>query len=115
MCVSVGAYVNAFEKARFMLCRCSTVTLCRSIVLSKNDSSERTVPLVGVALHAARKAVESHPGAHEALFPNYAKPRGNDSASAAVNKRLKRWGLTSHSFRHAMTDRLKNADVSPTT
>lgn len=78
----------------------------------KNDSSERTVPLVGVALHAARKAVESHPGAHEALFPNYAKPRGNDSASAAVNKRLKRWGLTSHSFRHAMTDRLKNADVT---
>lgn len=78
----------------------------------KNDSSERSVPLVGVALHAARQAVASHLGKHEWLFPNYAKPRGNDSASAAVNKRLRPWGLTSHCFRHAMTDRLKNADVT---
>ena len=78
----------------------------------KNDCRPRFVPLVGIALHAARKAVASHQGKHEALFPNYAKPRGNDSASAAVNKRLKKWGITSHCFRHAMKDRLRNADVT---
>lgn len=78
----------------------------------KNDSSARLVPLVGVALHAAKKAVASHAGEHEALFPNYAKSRGNDTASAATNKRLKPWAITSHCFRHAMIDRLKNADVT---
>lgn len=78
----------------------------------KNDCRPRFVPLVGVALHAARQAVASHRGKHEWLFPNYAKPRGNDSASAAVNKRLRPWGLTSHCFRHAMKDKLRNADVT---
>ncbi|NMT63548.1 DUF6538 domain-containing protein [Marinobacter orientalis] len=78
----------------------------------KNDSSARLVPLVGVALHAAKRAVAAHAGGHEALFPNYAKPRGNDTASAATNKRLKAWAITSHCFRHAMIDRLRNADVT---
>lgn len=78
----------------------------------KNDSAARFIPLVGVALHAAKNAIAIHSGKHEGLFPNYAKPRGNDSASAAVNKRLKDWGITSHCFRHAMKDRLRNADVT---
>ena len=64
-----------------------------------------------MALLAAKRAVAAHSGKHEGLFPNYAKPRGNDSASAAVNKRLKTWDITSHCFRHAMKDRLRNADV----
>jgi integrase len=78
----------------------------------KTDNSERTIPLVGVALHAAQRAVKAHSGNHERLFPKYAKPRGSDTASAAINKRLKHWGITSHSFRHAMKDRLKEADVT---
>lgn len=74
----------------------------------KNDWSERRVPVVGVALDALRHAVKL-PRAGLGLFEAYAKPRGNDSASAAVNKRLEKWGITSHSFRHAMKDRLREA------
>jgi integrase len=74
----------------------------------KNDESERRVPVVGVALDALRAAL-TLPRKGPGLFEAYAKPRGNDSASAAVNKRLVKWGLTSHSFRHAMTDRLREA------
>ncbi|WP_459412732.1 DUF6538 domain-containing protein [Marinobacter shengliensis] len=78
----------------------------------KTETSARNIPLVGVALHAARQAVKAHAGNHEGLFPKYAKHRGSDIASAAINKRLKHWGITSHSFRHAMKDRLKEADVT---
>lgn len=80
--------------------------------LKTENTAERLVPLVGVALHAARQAVEAHSGESEGLFPKYAKPRGNDTASAAVNKRLKRWSITSHCLRHAMKDRLKEADIT---
>jgi integrase len=75
----------------------------------KTDESERRVPVVGVALDALKKAV-TLPRAGKGLFDQYAKPGGNDTASAAVNKRLKKqWGITSHSFRHAMKDRLREA------
>jgi integrase len=74
----------------------------------KNDESERRVPVVGVALEALRAAVEL-PREGKGLFDAYAKLRGNDNASQAVNQRLKDWGLTSHSFRHAMKDRLREA------
>lgn len=74
----------------------------------KTDESERRVPVVGVALDALRLAVKL-PRTGQGLFEAYAKPRGNDSASAAVNKRLEKWGITSHSFRHAMKDRLREA------
>jgi integrase len=43
------------------------------------------------------------------LFDAYAKERDNDNASQAVNKRLQKCELTSHSFRHAMKDRLREA------
>ena len=43
------------------------------------------------------------------LFDRYARKRGNDAASAAVNKQLDKWGITSHAFRHAMKDRLREA------
>jgi integrase len=74
----------------------------------KNDESERRVPVFGVALEALRAAVQlTREG--KGLFDAYAKLRGNDNASQAVNQRLRDWGLTSHSFRHAMKDRLREA------
>ncbi len=74
----------------------------------KTKDSERIIPLVGLALEAAIQALKMNPGA-DTLFPQYARDRGADSASAAVNKRLKPFGLTSHSFRHTMKDRLREA------
>ncbi len=74
----------------------------------KNRQSERQVPLVGIALDAMRAAL-SLPRKGQGLFEQYAKPRGNDSASQAANKRLKSWGLTTHDFRHTMKDRLREA------
>lgn len=72
----------------------------------KTDESERRVPVVGLALEALKLAVKL-PRKGQGLFDSYAKPRGNDAASAAVNKNLQKWGITSHSFRHAMKDRLR--------
>lgn len=74
----------------------------------KTESSRRKVPLVGLSLKAAQKAVEQA-GEGVALFPAYARARGNDSASAAVNKLLKPFGITSKSFRHSLKDRLREA------
>lgn len=74
----------------------------------KTASSRREVPLVGLSLKAAHKAVKQA-GDGAALFPTYARSRGNDSASAAVNKLLKPYGITSHSFRHSLKDRLREA------
>lgn len=74
----------------------------------KTTSSDRRVPLVGMALEAAKAAVELA-RTDDGLFVAYAKARGADLASAAVNKRLQKWGLTSHDFRHAMKDRLRDA------
>ena len=80
----------------------------------KTKVSERRVPLVGVALEAARAALALPRDATgedkgKGLFRQYAHKRGNDSASAAVNKRLDSWGMTSHAFRHTMEDRLREA------
>ncbi|KRB73488.1 hypothetical protein ASE07_06450 [Noviherbaspirillum sp. Root189] len=72
----------------------------------KTADSERQVPVVGIALDALKAAV-ALPRTGQGLFDQYARPRGNDAASAAVNKRIEKWGVTSHSFRHAMKDRLR--------
>ncbi|HJV69498.1 site-specific integrase [Ideonella sp.] len=72
----------------------------------KTEASVRDVPLLGVALTAATRVV-ALAKASAALFPEYAKKRGNDNASAAVNKRLAESGITSHSFRHWMKDALR--------
>jgi integrase len=78
----------------------------------KNEShSPRKVPLVGPALEAAQVAVKLA-GKSEALFAAYAKERGNDNSSAAVNKRLQPWGFTSHGFRHSMKDLLRESDCT---
>ncbi|MCG2580117.1 MAG: tyrosine-type recombinase/integrase [Marinobacter sp.] len=77
----------------------------------KTSVSRRTIPLTSLALIAAENAVKQHGGENPGLFPQYAKTRGQDSASAAVNKRLKGWNITSHCLRHSMKDRLRNAGV----
>ena len=77
----------------------------------KTKGSERTLPLVGASLWAARRAVEA--SQHSTyLFPRYCNNRGckANSASAALNKWLKQTigdGYVIHSFRHSMRDRLR--------
>jgi hypothetical protein len=68
----------------------------------KNEISNRQVALVGDVLEAVKEAVALHDQkdpTNPALFPEYANPRGADSASAAVNARLPD-GLTSKIGRH---------------
>ena len=77
----------------------------------KTKGSERTLPLVGCSLWAAKRAVEaSRHSPH--LFPRYCSEKGckANSASAALNKWLKQTigdGYVMHSFRHSMRDRLR--------
>ncbi|OOY27921.1 hypothetical protein BMI90_08435 [Thioclava sp. L04-15] len=81
----------------------------------KTKSSERRVPLVGAALWAAQRAMQTE---GQALFPVF-QPKQADkqfnanSASSALNAWLKGNGLARegqglHSFRHTMRDRLRN-------
>ncbi|WP_074454259.1 tyrosine-type recombinase/integrase, partial [Marinobacter sp. X15-166B] len=80
----------------------------------KTKASKRKVPLVGSALLAARRAIES--ASDEYLFPRYMKGAkiSNESASATVNKALAKLDCqTAHCMRHAMKTRLVNADASP--
>ena len=77
----------------------------------KTKGSERTLPLVGASLWAAKRAVEA--SRHfPYLFPRYCNDKGckANSASAALNKWLKQTigdGYVMHSFRHSMRDRLR--------
>ena len=77
----------------------------------KTKGSERTLPLVGCSLWAAKRAVEtSQQSPH--LFPRYCNNKGcrANSASAALNKWLKQTigdDYVMHSFRHSMRDRLR--------
>lgn len=74
----------------------------------KTDYSIRRIPLVGVALWAAKQ----HPNG----FPRYADKA--DSASAIINKIMEKNGLrpterhTVYSLRHTFQDRIENADAS---
>jgi integrase len=72
----------------------------------KTISSVRDFPLVGITLEAIRTTLKQ-PRTGDALFPQYGKKSGNTNASAAVNKRLERWDITSKSFRHSLKDRLR--------
>ena len=77
----------------------------------KTKGSERTLPLVGCSLWAARRAVEASQHSPH-LFPRYCNDKGckANSASAALNKWLKQTigdGYVMHSFRHSMRDRLR--------
>lgn len=82
----------------------------------KTDASERKVPLVGVALWAAQRAVEAckkAKGKPGWLFTRYASD-GEIKATHASNT-INKWlqtvtqtDKTSHSFRHTMRDRLRH-------
>ncbi|SDR09353.1 Integrase [Rhizobiales bacterium GAS113] len=85
----------------------------------KTPASNRKVPLLGTALWGARSALEGlgcrgHHGGW--LFPRYAA-HGDIKATHASNT-INKWlretlkiDKTSHSFRHAMRDRLRHEDV----
>jgi integrase len=72
----------------------------------KTESSERDIPLVGIALEAMRR----FPKGFARYFDN------EDSFSAAVNKHMKKHGMkpssrhSVYSFRHSFKDRLRNAE-----
>lgn len=76
----------------------------------KTRGSERRIPLVGVSLWAAKRAMAETDGAF--LFPRYCdetKCKAN-SASGALNKWLSARvpkGCVMHSFRHSLRDRLR--------
>jgi integrase len=77
----------------------------------KTKGSERTLPLVGASLWAAKRAAEASQQSLY-LFPRYCNDKGckANSASAALNKWLKQTigdGYVMHSFRHSMRDRLR--------
>jgi integrase len=86
----------------------------------KTPNSERKVPLVGDALWAAQRALAAPLKRDMApsvwLFPRYVKDGELKATHAgnAINKWLKTLlanEKTSHSFRHAMRDRLRHAKV----
>lgn len=75
----------------------------------KTEHSIRRIPLVGIALWAARQYPDG--------FPRYQDKA--DVASALINKMMKKEGLrpaggkhTLYSFRHTFQDRIENAGVS---
>ena len=77
----------------------------------KTRESERIVPLVGIALTAARILLEQNTQS-QFLFPTYNKSeRSNaNSASATLNKWMRSNGFenyTVHSLRHSFRDRLR--------
>lgn len=81
----------------------------------KTSSSERQVPLVGHALWGATRLIAS--AKTEQLFPKYNNGVSckSTSASNAINKWLKSKGYnkTTHSFRHAIADRLREVGCPP--
>lgn len=80
----------------------------------KTLASIRHVPIVGDALEAAKAAVSLDREGHM-LFPTYGRLRGNDTASAALMKHVRRVTddpkHTVHSLRHNMKDNLNLAEV----
>jgi integrase len=82
----------------------------------KTKTSRRRIPLVGVALWAARRAVEaSLINGTPYLFPRYNKQSSTNSNSASngLNKWMKEHThpqYVLHGFRHAMRDRLREVD-----
>ena len=78
----------------------------------KTPHSTRKVPLVGHALLAAKQALVASDDVY--LFPRYMRKGkvANGSASSTLNKALKSLGCpTTHSLRHTMRTRLRNANV----
>jgi integrase len=78
----------------------------------KNNFSARSVPLVGVALWAAHRAVETAKEGQEFAFPRYtsATECRATAASGALTSWIRRKGLdhVPHELRHTMADRLRD-------
>jgi integrase len=78
----------------------------------KTKSSERTIPLSDKALEALQGLRQGKEGG-DAIFTRYARPRGADSASQMLMKRLRKVvkdnKKTVHSLRHSMKDALRNS------
>ena len=78
----------------------------------KTTSSQRTVPLVGEALRAAKEAFSGVEQTKE-IFPRYARPRRTDAASAALMKHIRQETEDSrysvHGLRHRVSNRLREA------
>ena len=82
----------------------------------KTKSSKRVIPLVGFSLEAARLIVDSADSEQVYAFPNWNKDdvfNGN-TCNQTVNKMLKGINpkITTHSFRHILTDRLKDSGAT---
>lgn len=85
---------------------------------SIKTSESRFVPLVGLALWAAKRVKETATEGQFFAFPRY-NPKGKagktnaDSASATLNKYMLSLGLdkTTHELRHTMRDRLRNVNA----
>lgn len=77
----------------------------------KSAHSVREVPLVGIALWAARRVLESARQGQLHAFPRYNKRTRTNGvgASSTANAWLKRRGVTKqlHCFRHSLVDRLR--------
>ena len=82
----------------------------------KTKTSKRRVPLVGMALWAAERALKSSMNSNSSfLFPRYNKQASTNSNSASngLNKWMKEHippQYVLHSFRHAMRDRLREVE-----
>ena len=77
----------------------------------KTKGSQRTLPLSERALELLQEHRRGK-GDTQPIFPDYARPRGRDAASAMLMKRLRRSitdkKITMHSLRHRMKDKLRN-------
>ena len=78
----------------------------------KTKTSTRSIPLSPRATECLRQH-QVGLSDKDPIFPAYAKPRGNDSASAMLMKRLHAVitdkKITMHSLRHRMKDKLRNS------
>lgn len=72
--------------------------------LKTGGARHREIPLVGIALEAAKR--------HPTGFPRYCRPNGSEALSSAANKIIQSVapGKTTYSFRHRLVDRLRDAD-----
>ena len=77
----------------------------------KTKGSKRTIPLSQSALELLQEHRLGKDD-QDPLFSDYARPRGNDAASAVLMKRLRKTisnpKVTIHSLRHRMKDKLRN-------
>lgn len=82
----------------------------------KSETSERAIPLVGTSLWAAQRALKNCDG--QFIFSRYITSDMENNKATHASNSLNKWlrtlvtGKTTHSFRHALADRLRNADCS---